>query len=269
MIDLHNVSQAALAEAADRNFTVHASWVHAHAPGMRVLDDETILLADCGLTCDTFNIICRARLDSDRAAQQIRAAVDFFTSVQRPFSWWVGPADQPTNLGDLLQDAGLECAESELAMAADLAQLQPLDARPDGLQVRRVCTATELADFARVVAANWTPPDHNVVRFYEQAAWLLLAPESPQWFYVGYLDDQPVAASEGTVASGVMGLYNVCTLSDYRQRGFGAALTLKPLLHAREEGYRTGVLQAAAGGVNIYRRIGFRQFGMISEYKPR
>ncbi len=153
-------------------------------------------------------------------------------------------------------------------MAADLAQLQLAHEPPVGLEVRRVGSATELAHFAHVVAANWTPPDDNVLHFYQQASSILLAPDSPQWLYVGYLDAQPVAAAEGTVAGGVIGLYNVCTLSNYRRRGFGAALTQQPLLDAREMGYRTGVLQAAAAGVGIYQRIGFRQFGTISEYKP-
>ncbi len=80
MVDLHKLSSAEVAEAADRNFVVHASWVHAHTSGMRVQDSATILLADSGLECDTFNIICRARFDSAHAAQQIRAALVFLTA---------------------------------------------------------------------------------------------------------------------------------------------------------------------------------------------
>ena len=48
----------------------------------------------------------------------------------------------------------------------------------------------------------------------------------------------------------------------------GMALTLQPLLDARDGGLRTGVLQAAAAGVGVYTRIGFQRFGDITEYKP-
>lgn len=96
----------------------------------------------------------------------------------------------------------------------------------------------------------------------------LLAPDAPQWFYVGYLAGQPVAASELTIGGWVVGMYNVCTLEAYRRRGFGMALTLRPLLDAREAGHGVGVLQAAEQGVGIYERIGFRSFGGITEYKP-
>ena len=65
-----------------------------------------------------------------------------------------------------------------------------------------------------------------------------------------------------------MGQYNICTLAAYRGRGFGSALTLRPLLDAREEGHSTGILQAAPGAVSIYARVGFAPFGRYTEYKP-
>jgi ribosomal protein S18 acetylase RimI-like enzyme len=165
-------------------------------------------------------------------------------------------------------DAGLRLAETEIAMAADLSALRIHDLSPGGLAIRRVRTAAELQDFARIVAANWTPPDPEVCRFYELAAPVRLTRDAPQWLYVGYLAGAPVATAELTVGGGVAGLYNICTLADYRRRGIGTALTLQPLLDARKSGVHTGVLQAAADGVGIYTRIGFQRFGDITEYKP-
>lgn len=109
---------------------------------------------------------------------------------------------------------------------------------------------------------------HDGDRYFQQTAPALLTPDAPQWFYVGYLDGQPVAASELTVGGGVVGLYNICTLAAYRRRGFGLALTRQPLLDARAAGHTVAVLQAAAQGVRIYERIGFQAFGGITEYKP-
>jgi ribosomal protein S18 acetylase RimI-like enzyme len=256
-------SVAELAEAADDNFVAHASWAHQRTAGMRVSDELGVVLTDSGLDCDTFNIACRARLTADQASQRIRAALAFFREVDRPFSWWVGPGDRPSNLGELLVDAGLLRAETELAMAADLAALQTYDQAPDDLEIRRVRTIAELEDFARVIAG---PLER---RFYALAAAALLAPESPQWLYVGYLGGRPVATAELTVGGGVAGLYNISTLEAYRRRGIGTALTLRPLLDARDTGFGAGVLQAAAAGVGVYRRIGFQQFGDITEYKPQ
>lgn len=267
-LKLQSSTTAQLAEAADANFIVHASWAQHRTAGMTVIDDGQLLLTDSGLPTDTFNLICRARLNTDTAPARVAATLAYFQQVERPFCWWVGPADQPATLGELLVAAGLHQAETELAMAVDLAALRTADLAPAGLLIRRVLTPQELADFAQVNAANWSPPDPLAIRYFQQTASVLLAPDAPQWFYVGYFDGQPVAASELTVGGGVVGLYNICTLEAYRRRGFGLALTLQPLLDARVAGHTVAVLQAAAQGVNIYERIGFHAFGGITEYKP-
>jgi len=265
---LHELTTAQLAAAADENFIVHISWAQQRTAGMTVIDDGQLLLTDSGLPTDTFNIICRTRLASDEAPARIAATLAYFQQVDRPFCWWVGPADQPANLGELLRNAGLIQAETELAMAVDLTTLHRFHLAPEGLEVRRVRTPAEMADFALVNAANWSPPDPYAIQYFQLTANSLLGGDSPQWFYVGYLTGQPVAASELTIGGGVVGMYNVCTLEAYRRRGFGMALTLRPLLDAQAAGYGVGVLQAARGGVGIYERIGFRAFGGITEYKP-
>ena len=265
---LVDVADARLAEDADANFLAHAGWIQGRVPGMRVLDGELAVI-DSGLPCDTFNLVCRARLDASSADARVESAIDHFRRAERPFSWWVGPADRPADLGRRLEASGLEKAESELAMAADLSSLGGDIALPEGFRIVRVRSAQELADFARIQAANWNPPDPQVVRFYELAAAVLLSGDCPLHLHVGYLGAEPVAASEAALSGGVVGLYNVATRREFRRRGFGAALTAWPLRDARAQGYRTAVLQAAAEGVRLYERIGFRRFGEITEYKPR
>lgn len=256
-----------LAHAADANFVTHAGWAASRVPGMVVRDEPDLVLVDSGLACDTFNFVLRARLDRETAARRIAVALGHFRQVERPFSWWVGPADLPADLGRRLEAQGLARAESELAMAAKLAGL-PGEPPPAGLEIRRVRTPGELGDFARVNAANWSPPDEDVVRFHERTAPVTLSAGAPQWFYVGYLEGAPVCAAELTVGGGVAGLYGISTLAAFRRRGFGRALTLQPLLDARAAGLRHAVLQASADGAPVYRRLGFEAFGEITEYKP-
>jgi GNAT superfamily N-acetyltransferase len=261
------LSSPDLSEAADANLVVHAGWLQRRIPGMHMNDQHDLVVIDSGLDCDTFNIVCSARLDRSHATDRARHTIEYFRRAQRAFSWWVGPADRPADLGQVLVEVGLQQAETELAMAADLSLLPQADA-PRSLHITRVRAEPELRAFARLNAANWTPPDAHVLRFYEQTAAALLAADCPLWLYVGYLDGEPVATSELTVGGGVVGLYNISTSLPYRGRGFGSALTVRPLLDARAQGQHTAILQAAAEGVRVYERVGFRAFGEITEYKP-
>ena len=152
-------------------------------------------------------------------------------------------------------------------MRAQLADV-PLFNAPS-LRIERVRTCEQLRAFAGVSAANWSPPDENVIEFYERTATAALRDDSPLRFYLGTRDAVPVATAEMTVSGATAGLYNIATLASARGRGFGSAMTTFPLAEARREGCTTAVLQASADGVGIYRRAGFVEVGTITEYKPR
>jgi GNAT superfamily N-acetyltransferase len=84
--------------------------------------------------------------------------------------------------------------------------------------------------------------------------------------YLALLDGQPVGTSQVFFSEGVAGIYNVTCIPEARGQGIGSAVTLAPLLEAREVEYRIGVLQASKQGHNVYRRLGFQDFGNLSVY---
>jgi ribosomal protein S18 acetylase RimI-like enzyme len=255
-------------DRADAVFVTHVTWSLDRTPGMLTRVRPELVLADSGLPCDTFNFVCRARLDETDARAHALVAVSHFANARRPFSWWIGPADRPTNLADILRQIGLEEAETELAMVLRLDVLGDAVPSVPGLTVRRVRAATELDTFARLSAANWDPPDQQVLAFYQRTAPALLSAQAPQRLYLGYLDGEPVATAEATVHAGTVGLFNIATRPAFRGRGIGSMMTWQPLRDARDAGCDLGVLQAAPAGVGIYRRLGFASFGEITEYKP-
>ncbi len=260
-------THADLAAAADENLAAHFTWVQGRTRGMRASVGEDLVLTECGMSCDTFNAVCRSRLAPAEASARIREAIAWFAG--RPFSWWVGPADTP---GDLVRGCPTRASrppESEVAMAADLSRLAAVETvagrprHPSGRHAEARSPNTRAIN-----AANWAPPDRLLVRFYELAAPVLLARASPLRMYVGYADGEAVATCELTVAGGVAGLYGISTLAAHRHRGYGSALTGHALLEARRDGISRAVLQASADGLGVYERIGFEKFGQITEYKP-
>jgi GNAT superfamily N-acetyltransferase len=257
-----------IADAADENLAVHATWATRRLAGARVQETNGLVLVDSGLPCDTFNFICRARLTTATAPERIREALDFFAVTQHPFSWWLGPGATPDDLADHLQAAGLAQAESELAMALDLGRLGDLPASPAGFDVRRVRTAADLDALAMLLASNWNPPDAQVLQYYRLIADVILAPGAVQWLYLGLLHGEPVATAELTVGGGVVGLYNISTTPVARGQGIGSLMTSFPLHHARQLGHPTAILQASEAGQNLYARMGFVPFGVVTEFKP-
>ncbi|MBM4418405.1 MAG: GNAT family N-acetyltransferase [Chloroflexi bacterium] len=254
-------------EAIDDNLLTHVTWIHSHLPLARAFVTPEIAIADSGFATDTFNIVMRARMSKRRAGVAIPATVARMAGYGRPYCWWHGPLDTPADLPARLEGAGLARAGESLAMVADLDDL-PSVVIPPALTIRRATTVAEVLDFARVVAANWSPPDDAVVAFYTAGAPFILRPDSPIDLYVGRVDGEPVAAAELCLVDSVAGLYSVCTREAHRRRGYGTALTLHALHDAREDGAEVGALQAADQGQRIYARAGFRTVGVYREYKP-
>jgi ribosomal protein S18 acetylase RimI-like enzyme len=77
------------------------------------------------------------------------------------------------------------------------------------------------------------------------------------------MDGDPLNTHLG---GGVTGIYNVATLPQARQQGIGTALTVAPLLEARAQGYRVATLQSTPIGLNLYLRLGFREYCSFNAY---
>lgn len=251
----------------EENLHAHVSFVQSRVPGMWVEEAEDLMLVDSGLDCDTFNKICRARLDADRADGRIESAVAHFRERQRPFAWWVGPCSRPLDLGARLERLGLRAAETELGMVARAAELPARLPAAKGLEIRRVRTLKELQDFVAVTAANWDPPDENVGRFFAAGAGVLLQADCPMQLFVGYAGGVPAATSELFLSAGVAGIHMVSTGREFRRRGFGLAMTWTAARAGCEAGAELVALQASEMGRGVYERLGFRGCGEFVEYQ--
>lgn len=219
-----------------------------------------------------------SRLTEDDAGAVIDDTIAWFRARGAPyFFWWTDEDARPADLGQRLEAHGLlsmEAAQAEFTkgivqtaagapvMVLDLARADPrvVQAAPADFRIAEVASERELADFKQVFVATYQIPD------WAGAAWVDATRtfgigRSPWRVFVGYLGAEPVAVSMLFCGGGVASSYAVATLPSAQRRGIGGAITLLPLLLARDLGYRHAALFSTEPGYPVYRRLGFEDTG--------
>jgi GNAT superfamily N-acetyltransferase len=262
-----NFSDAALAAAIEAN---GAEFLLAmgRAGGGEERDDGQLRWTIGGSPIDYHNAVVGARLDAGNADAAIAAAIAHMRARGVRGSWHLGPGMTPADLGQRLVDQGFSYAGDDIGMAADLGAIGagPI---PAGLEISRVGTAEDLGAWVETLGKGFGEGPAEAQWVGEIYGRIGLG--DPAWrHYLGRLGGAPVATATLFLGAGVAGIYFVFTLPEMRNRGIGAAITLAPLLEARELGYRIGVLGASPMGEPVYRRIGFTQYCRIGlfEWRP-
>ncbi len=212
------------------------------------------------------NLVVCTELPSERVDELIEKALNHFKTLNiKRVSWLTEEGLPALEIKKYLESHGLTFSESfATEMAADLITLKEVFARPDYLQVMRVEDQESLRKWIHIASVGFSVPFEFEDTWHEFFAEAACA--SPFRTYLALLDGEPVATSQLFTSAGVTGIYNVTCLPEARGQGVGTAVVLAPLLAAREMGYRVGILQASSLGYNVYRRIGFQDFGKLSLY---
>ncbi|PKB82944.1 MAG: hypothetical protein BZY88_03390 [SAR202 cluster bacterium Io17-Chloro-G9] len=213
-----------------------------------------------------FNLVLKAENAAAEPGPVIDAAISRASSRRVPMGWWVGPSDPTPGMGSLLEARRFSHAATVTGMAVDLLTLDATVSMPPGFTINEVTNPDDLETWCRIMT------DVSEFPGFAKTAWLEMYQEigiidNPQWrLYIGAQDDTAVSTSALFLGAGVAGIHGVTTLPEFRGRGIGQAMTHKPLLDARSRGYRVGVLYSSEMAVNIYRRLGFQEFGQGNIY---
>jgi GNAT superfamily N-acetyltransferase len=162
----------------------------------------------------------------------------------------------------------VQTAAGAPVMALDLAAADPsfVSRTPAGFIIREVATEAELGDFKQVFVSTYQIPDWAGQAWVDATLGFGIG-HSPWRMFVGYLAGEAVATNMLFNGGGVASVYAVATTPKAQGRGIGAAITLHPLLLARDEGYRHAALFSTEQGYPVYRRLGFVDTGVrINRY---
>jgi ribosomal protein S18 acetylase RimI-like enzyme len=85
--------------------------------------------------------------------------------------------------------------------------------------------------------------------------------------YVGYVDGEPVSSAATVARGAAVGVYNVATLPEAQNRGYGEAVMRYALEDTRKRsGIQGSVLQSTPAGYRLYERMGYRRITTVSVY---
>jgi ribosomal protein S18 acetylase RimI-like enzyme len=207
-----------------------------------------------------FNGVFRTNLSADISDSVISKILSKFKERDLPMIWSVTPLSRPRDLAQRLESQGLKYGGDIPSMAVDLNTLPDELHIPDGLAIQTVQNRDELASWCDTLIEIYQFPAFVSDALFNFLAIPGFGPEAEVRNYMGFENGRLAAVSTVLFAGGVAGIYNVGTYPSHRHRGFGRAITLAPLLHARERGYRVGVLQSTKMGFGLYSKLGFKEY---------
>ncbi|WP_034263040.1 GNAT family N-acetyltransferase [Actinospica robiniae] len=257
-------SSAAPALAADK--AAFAAEIAAALPGAAAFDDGALAWLDSGLPDSTFNFVYRSPDSPAEFAAAVDRVIGHFRQRGLPFHWSLGLRADPAGAAETLLERGLGFDEAEPAMLLDLAapRVAEVAAAVPGLEFHPVADDDALLTWTRVWGCG--APDDVVERWHRVYSTLPYGPARALRMFIGTLASEPVATVYVHVVADVATVHYVVTLPEHRRRGIGAAMTDAALREARAAGCRLAVLTASEFGIGVYRRLGFREAGLVDSY---
>jgi hypothetical protein len=250
---------------------IRANWENYHyclgrSPSVELSVGKYLTWLVTNMPDHFMNLVVCTEVPSEGLDALLENALNHFKTLSiKRLSWLIEEGLPALAIKRCLEDHGLTFhASYATEMAADLRCIPDDLVLPLNLEILPVEGEETLRKWIHIASTGFgvsLEHEDTWYEFFSEAACI-----SPFRTYLAVLDGTPVATSQLFTSAGVAGIYNVTCLPEARGRGVGTAVALAPLLAARELGYHVAILQASSMGYNVYRRIGFADFGKLSVY---
>jgi ribosomal protein S18 acetylase RimI-like enzyme len=263
---LENLSEPSLIHAIETNL-FELFLFKGHLSRTEIHDDPDLLWSITDVPFPMFNSVMRARIPEERVEITIQTVIDRYKKRNVPIAWSITQSTQPSTLRKDLIKHGFAFVGDDPGMAVDLLKIDGRFQTPAGLRIDQIHDKALLRTWCQTICSGGGLPEFVKDAFINSFNGFQPGPNSPMQFFMGLLKGDPVATSMLFLGAGVAGIYNVVTTPEVRGQGIGTAMTLAPLLEARSNGYRIGVLTSSEMGFRVYRQLGFQEFCKIGNYE--
>lgn len=184
--------------------------------------------------------------------EKIRLCEWFYQEKNLPVVFKMTSSVYPADLDETLQAQGYRVDSPTSVHTVDLSALDlPVDA---GVEIQPALSEAWLENFCRMS----TVPASN--RIILQQILTNIIP--PRCFVSLQANDRIIACGLGVLQSGYIGLFDIVTDHDFRNRGYGRQLVTSILAWGRQNGAQTAYLQVMLrnlAALGLYSRIGFTE----------
>lgn len=247
----------------DQNIIDKFCYLPSKIEGMSISTDNGMVMIDSGMCSDMFNIICTK---SSANKESLKIGIDHYQKKNLPFCWWVGFDEDPDWLKDSLNSYQLHPTEEELMMIAKSDQVK-WESLPSELKLERITNDRQIEDLIEVICSVVDSSEHQAMNaFFHAAAPFLISPESDLRFFIGYVDQQPVACSSVFFSQGIASIFDVMVSPSMRGKGLGKAMTLAAMKEGTNSGYSELILTATDGAKFLYEKLGFEAIKLMCVY---
>jgi hypothetical protein len=239
-------------------------------PNAALEERDGLQLVSSGINFSPFNsALLTAALpstDGRHFESCVEIAAKFFRDRGERWSFWLCNDLLPPMVLKrakwVLQQHRMRLSTENPGMYAD--HLEPIARNlPADLIVSQVHDRATRLDFGGVTACTFDLP-HSICRevYQDEKSW-----SGSMQGWIGYVQGEPVTTCATVVAAGVIGIYTVGTMPNYRKRGYSELMMRYVLGETQAQtGVSSYILQATPAGYPMYHKLGFRKATQFSIY---
>lgn len=195
----------------------------------------------------------RACGSAQASLHEIVQTISFFETF--PFRWFVEDSDFEQIAK--LEEAGLIDVGGYPAMSIELSTIQERSYNA-GISIKEMLTSEEIALWVALAKSCYAMEEKEFSIFIEY-----LIHNTPSWkvrLYSASYENLPVASCMIIQHGDIASVHWVGTVSQFRGKGLGYAVSHKALVDAKQAGCTHAILFSSDMGNPMYEKIGFRQY---------
>jgi ribosomal protein S18 acetylase RimI-like enzyme len=208
------------------------------------------------------NMIFNTRIGGKGTSEAIDNVIRKIRTKEAPPFWILTP-ETDSSVESFLEKNGMVAIDLLAGMSVDIENFYKnlRGKKIDDLYIIEVSTSNQMTEWLEIVS--------KVIfrgKKLDQELFKGMIGSPSVHFYLGTINDIPVATSMSFISNPSAGFYNIATLPEFRKRGYATAMTSYALTEAFRKSCETGILHASGIGEPIYFNMGFRASGIYKVF---